>query len=131
MGQGCGGFYSYEWLENIVGCDIHNADRIITEFQLHPKVPSIKVAAIETGRALVLHGRADTQTGNTFEQTGIMPRKYLNSIWMWFLDELEDGTTRLRSRGRGDYRGLGNTLSYELCFMEPLSFMISWNGLRH
>ena len=25
MGQGRGGMYSYEWLENLVGCDIHNA----------------------------------------------------------------------------------------------------------
>ena len=27
MGQGRGGFYSYESLENLVGCDIHNTDR--------------------------------------------------------------------------------------------------------
>jgi hypothetical protein len=33
MGQDRGGLYSYEWLENRVGCDIHNADRIIPEFQ--------------------------------------------------------------------------------------------------
>jgi hypothetical protein len=33
MGQGRDGMYSYEWLENLVGCDIHNADRIIPEFQ--------------------------------------------------------------------------------------------------
>jgi hypothetical protein len=63
MGQARGGMYSYEWLENLVGCDIHNADRIIPEFQqlevgdgirLHPKV-SIPTAAIEPCRALVLH----------------------------------------------------------------------------
>jgi hypothetical protein len=33
MGQGKAGFYSYEFLENLVGCDFHNADRIIPEFQ--------------------------------------------------------------------------------------------------
>src|SRR5512136_466510 len=33
MGQGRGGFYSYEFLENLVGCGIHNADRILPEFQ--------------------------------------------------------------------------------------------------
>jgi hypothetical protein len=35
MGQGRGGLYSYERLENMVGCDMHNADRIIPEHQ-HP-----------------------------------------------------------------------------------------------
>ena len=33
IGQGRGGFYSYDWLENLIGCEIHNADRIISEFQ--------------------------------------------------------------------------------------------------
>ena len=31
IGQGRGGFYSYQALENLVGCNIHNADRIILE----------------------------------------------------------------------------------------------------
>jgi hypothetical protein len=31
VGQGRGGFYSYDVLENLVGCDIHSADRIIRE----------------------------------------------------------------------------------------------------
>src|SRR5690349_9989833 len=26
FGQGRGGFYSYDWLENLFGCDIHNVD---------------------------------------------------------------------------------------------------------
>ena len=33
VGQDRGGFYSYEWLENIFGLDIHNADEIISEWQ--------------------------------------------------------------------------------------------------
>ena len=33
MGQGRGGFYSHQWLENLVGCDTRNADGIIPEFQ--------------------------------------------------------------------------------------------------
>ncbi len=33
LGQGRGGFYSYDFLENLVGCDIHSADRIIPEWQ--------------------------------------------------------------------------------------------------
>jgi len=33
MGQSRGGLYSYDVLENLVGCDMHSADRIVTEWQ--------------------------------------------------------------------------------------------------
>ena len=55
LGQGRGGFYTYDFLENLVGCDIHSAGRIVQEWQdiavgaevkLHPKVP-LEVAALE------------------------------------------------------------------------------------
>lgn len=32
-GQGRGGWYSYDWLENLLGFDIHSADRILPEYQ--------------------------------------------------------------------------------------------------
>jgi len=32
-GQGRGGWYSYDWLENLLGFDIHTADRILSEYQ--------------------------------------------------------------------------------------------------
>ena len=47
LGRGRGGFYSYDVLENLVGCDIHSADQIVPEWQditvgdqvkLHPEV---------------------------------------------------------------------------------------------
>ena len=64
LGQGRGGFYSYDFLENLVGCDIHSADRIVPEWQsiavgddvrLHPEV-ALRVAAVDPGTALVLRG---------------------------------------------------------------------------
>jgi hypothetical protein len=64
LGQGRGGFYSYDALENLVGCDIHSADQIVPEWQdinvgdqvkLHPEV-GLDVAVVEQGRALVLRG---------------------------------------------------------------------------
>lgn len=33
MGADRAGFYSYDWLENLFGLDIHNADRIVDEWQ--------------------------------------------------------------------------------------------------
>ncbi|NOH02820.1 MAG: hypothetical protein HND47_13090 [Chloroflexi bacterium] len=32
-GQGRGGWYSYDWLENLLGFDIHTADQILPEYQ--------------------------------------------------------------------------------------------------
>jgi hypothetical protein len=65
LGQGRGGFYSYDFLENLVRCDIHSADRIVPAWQdvqvgdevrFAPEV-GLVVAALEQGRSLVLRGR--------------------------------------------------------------------------
>jgi hypothetical protein len=64
LGQDRGGFYSYEWLENLAGCEMKNADRIHPEWQhrepgetvhLHP-AGGLKVTVFEPGRALGLAG---------------------------------------------------------------------------
>jgi hypothetical protein len=64
IGQDRGGFYSYEWLENLAGCRMRNADRIHPAWQhrevgeivfLHPAT-GMKVATFEAGRAIVLEG---------------------------------------------------------------------------
>jgi hypothetical protein len=64
LGQGRGGFYSYDALENLVGCDIHSADQIVPEWQdikvgdqvkLHPEF-GLDVIVVEPGQALVLRG---------------------------------------------------------------------------
>ncbi|UCH43636.1 MAG: hypothetical protein JSW16_03600 [Dehalococcoidales bacterium] len=125
IGQGRGGFYSYELLENLIGCKMHNADEIVPELQhlevgdnipMHPSIGNpYKVAVIEPGRALILLIRADMETGNTFEPTDKIPAKYQNSSWLFLLDENDDGTTRLISRSRNDWnQSLGNTIFYGL-----------------
>ena len=69
MGQGRGGLYSYEWLENALGMEMHNADQIIPELQqlqigdpirMGPEgkaPPPFLVAQIVPGRALVIGHR--------------------------------------------------------------------------
>jgi hypothetical protein len=65
IGQDRGGFYSYEWLENLAGCEMRNADRIHPEWQerqvgepvpLHPATPGLPVTIFEPGRAIGLEG---------------------------------------------------------------------------
>jgi hypothetical protein len=64
LGQDRGGFYSYEWLENLAGCQMQNADRIHPEWQhrelgetvhLHP-AGGLRVSVFEPGRAVGLEG---------------------------------------------------------------------------
>lgn len=64
IGQDRGGFYSYEWLENLAGCRMRNADRIHPEWQdrepgetvlLHPAT-GLKLARFEPNRVLALEG---------------------------------------------------------------------------
>ena len=62
LGQGRGGFYSYDWLENLIGLDIHSANRIEERWQgLEPgddvhlaRSAALAVTIIDPPRALVL-----------------------------------------------------------------------------
>ncbi|HWW75575.1 MAG TPA: hypothetical protein VNZ44_09270, partial [Pyrinomonadaceae bacterium] len=111
-----GGFYSYSWLENLVGCRLHNADRIVPEFQqlsvgdtvrLHPQAPPLPVLICEPPRTLVF--------GNNMNYPG---------TWGFYLKEVDEGTTRLLIRGRGDWRpGLMNWLGAHVLF-EPAHFIM-------
>jgi hypothetical protein len=101
LGQGRGGFYSYDELENLVGCNIHSADQIVPQWQtitvgdqvkLHPEV-GLAVAVVEQGRALVLRGGVPM---------GTAPPPY-DFTWAFVLQEQPDGTTRLLVRERYAY----------------------------
>jgi hypothetical protein len=101
LGQGRGGFYSYDALENLVGCDIHSADQIVPQWQeinvgdqvkLHPEV-GLGVALVEPGRALVLRGGVPI---------GTAPPPY-DFTWTFVLREQPEGTTRLLVRERYAY----------------------------
>ena len=58
LGQGRGGFYSYDFLENLVGCDIHSADRIIPGWQDIKVGDEVRLAPA-AGLTLSLWSRAD------------------------------------------------------------------------
>jgi hypothetical protein len=121
LGQGRGGWYSYDWLENLIGCDIHNANRIIPEFQhfrvgdpvrLGPEgYPFYTVAAIEPERALILHA-ADPQIGGH------------NETWVFYLEPINENATRLIVRNRRDYEpSLANFVMWQV-ITEPAHFIM-------
>jgi hypothetical protein len=126
LGQGRGGFYSYDFVENLAGCDIHSADRIVAEWQdikigdeikLAPAV-GLAVTALEPGRSLVLRG--GVPIGNT-------PPPY-DFTWAWVLRDEPDGTARLLVRERYAY-----TRPWARFLVEPVeavSFVMSQKMLR-
>jgi hypothetical protein len=121
LGQGRGGFYSYDFLENLVGCDMHNADRVVPEWQsiavgddvrLHPDV-ALRVAAVDLGTALVLRGGIPM---------GTVAPPY-DFTWAFAVRAQADGTTRLVVRERYAY-----TRWWSALLVEPVhlvSFIMS------
>jgi hypothetical protein len=113
LGQGRGGFYSYDFLENLVGCDIHSADRIVPEWQdvrvgdevkFSPEV-GLVVALLEQGRSLVLRG--GVPLGNTAPP--------YDFTWAFTLRDDPEQTTRLLVRERYAY-----TRSWARFLVEPV-----------
>jgi len=131
IGKGRGGFYSYDFIENLMGLDIRSADRILPGYQtvnagdilpLAPNGFGVPVAIVEPGRALVLHG--DTRQGNLPSEMNLRPGDYLSVVWGWHLFEQPDGTTRLIERWLADWNSsLTNFLFYRL-FLEPGAFLM-------
>jgi hypothetical protein len=127
LGQGRGGLYSYDALENLIGCDMHSADRILPrwqrvaagdEFKLHPDL-ALQVAAVEPPRCLVVRGGVpmgdDSQPPYDF-------------TWSFVVQEAPAGTTRLLVRERYRYTRWWSPLLVEP--VEALSFVMSQKMLR-
>ena len=130
MGQGRGGLYSYDGLENLIGCNIHSADCILQEYQdlkvgdhvlfgpAENKFPGQIVAGIQPERAIIMFG-LDPVTRQAEK----------SATWVFVLDEHADDTIRLLVRGRNDYSpGLANHILWHI--VEPITFVMERRMLR-
>ncbi|MEY9877574.1 hypothetical protein ABH931_007098 [Streptacidiphilus sp. MAP12-33] len=79
MGPGRGGAYTYDWIENLLGLDMHSAYRILPRFQklglgdtmrLGRTGPVLEVAVLEPEHALAFH----SQDGAWVWSFGLYPR---------------------------------------------------------
>jgi hypothetical protein len=101
MGQGRGGFYTHEWIENLLGANIRNANRVVAAWQQLEVGDSVRltpdpywgqpgqvmiVAEIQRQRALVFRQRLPN--GST-------------ASWAFLLVPQDGGTTRVIMRRRG------------------------------
>jgi hypothetical protein len=126
LGQGRGGFYTYDFLENLVGCDMHSADRIVPEWQsiaigdevrLHPEI-GLRVALLDAGTALVLRGGIPM---------GPVAPPY-DFTWAFIARAQDDGSTRLVVRERYEYTRWWSSLLVEP--VQLVSFIMSRRMLR-
>ncbi|WP_298889716.1 SRPBCC family protein [uncultured Serinicoccus sp.] len=107
MGQARGGLYSYDWLENLVGCRMASATRVVEEwqhpevgddFRLHPDV-ALRLAVIDPPRAMVVRG-AVSATGEATRDTSSMPYDF---TWSFTLHPRSPDGSRLVVRERYRY----------------------------
>ena len=129
IGQGRGGLYSYDALENLVGCRIHSAGTILDEYRhlapgdlirLGPDgYPCFRVATVAPPETLVLVG-ADPKTHEVAPPA--LDRDQNAATWQWQLRPLDVGRrTRLLVRQRLTYPRSQAVLWHVL---EPVTFVM-------
>ena len=126
IGQGRGGFYTYEALENMVGCKISNTTEIMTDHQLptvggdiylHPDTPPLRIEMVDPPHALVLFG-TPAEVG-TEETWGV-------STWQFVVKPRPDGGSRFLTRGRYDHApDWKSRLTFSRFPLEVISFVMS------
>jgi hypothetical protein len=120
------GWYTYDFLHRlagIAGCvddERRSAKRIIPELQdlgvgdvieIAPGM-GYSVVGLEPQQVLILQSILDTVRWESVSSDDPLPEKYLRSSWVWFLEEIDEKTTRLIVRVRSDHNpGLLSTLS--------------------
>lgn len=126
IGQGRGGFYTYQTLENLVGCNIANTTEILPEYQhptvgddilLHPTASKMRIEIVDPPHALVLLGSpADMGVEESWGR----------STWQFVITLDPDGGSRLLTRGRYDSSpDWRSRLAFGRFPLEAISFVMS------
>jgi hypothetical protein len=124
IGADKAGFYSYQSLENLVGCGIRNAELIHPEWQvrvgdplsMHPEMPSPKVVCVEQGRYFIAHGPVD-------EIARAAGRPWTTMSWLFLVEPSENRCCRVISRFRAACSDdLVTMLSFGPTLLEPIGF---------
>jgi hypothetical protein len=102
MGHGRGGMYSYDWLENLIGLDIHTTDEIREEWQHLAAGDRVVVVpegyrAMPAGYAFTV-ARVDPPRALVLRQAP--PEHPWNGVWSFHVVQDGAGRCRLLSRSR-------------------------------
>lgn len=110
IGQGRGGFYSHDWLENLFSLGIHSADHVMPELQdlevgdiisLAPdNAMPLTVEVLERAQALVIRtGSPDAGP----QPPGDYLKGEIAGTWAFILEPQDASTTRFIVRWRSDW----------------------------
>jgi hypothetical protein len=138
VGADRGGFYSYQWLENLIGCQVRNATVIHPdwaareggELRLHPKAPPLRIVALQPGRALVAYmppapTLSAAPLGESPPPGATAPGngRWMTASWLFLVDPAGPGCCRVISRYRCNTSGdLSSRLRFGPAVVEPVSF---------
>jgi hypothetical protein len=105
-----GGAYTYDWIENLLGLNMHSADTVLPEFQ-HPEVGD--VFALGANRMRL----------ERVEPERVLAWRSQDGKWVWtFVLNQTNGTTRLISRNR--FRLPRRVDRIGMLAMEPASLLM-------
>jgi hypothetical protein len=134
IGADRGGFYSYEWLENMFGLGIHNCDVLVPEWQQRAEGDLVLADAKGSGGWYVMQVRpeealvlqvADVQAGHPLRRDEQFGWEF---SWSFVLRPAPDGRSRLLVRER---TGFGNRLtSLAMAPIGIVSFVMTQRMLR-
>jgi hypothetical protein len=114
MGVGRGGAYTYDWIENLLGLDMHSADRIVPELQ-----------HLEVGEVLPMQPDGPGMRVELLDPERVFSLRSEDGRWVWtFVLRAHDGGTRLLSRNRALIRGASFAQRLALLAMEPGSLIM-------
>lgn len=111
-----GGAYTYDWIENLLGLNMHSSDRVLPEFQ-HPEAGD-----------LIGVGKSSMRT-EIVEPERVLSTRSEDGNWVWtFVLSERDRRTRLISRNRFRLPTRAGRLA--LLPMEPGSLVMERKMLR-
>lgn len=115
MGSGRGGAYTYDWIENLFGLNMHSAEELLPQYQ-----------DIKAGDELPMGSGRPPMRVEVFDPRRTLAVRAADGNWMWIFALAPDGgSTRLLSRNRIATTGLpsASRLFYTLV-MEPGSLVM-------
>lgn len=129
LGQGRGGLYSYDWLENLFGCDIHSVSAVVPQWQElqvggevrlvrpdHPVPLRFLVARVDPPHRLLL------VAPGTQDEAFAAGLPYVS--WSFQIDEYHRGYSRLVVRLRGDFLPTTRQLLANKYLLEPVHWLM-------
>ena len=124
MGSGRGGAYTYDWIENLFGLDMHSADEILPEYQ-HPHV----------GDVLPVGPNSPGLRLEVIDPDHVLAFRSEDGTWVWQFALYPLGNrTRLISRNRITTNTLALPARLAYLVMEPGSLLMERKmliGIKH